>query len=154
MDFAHSKFQEKTDITLRIQKHCPNKIYYFANFISEGIIFRCEKLGPLQNRKRPHKQIGQKYTKIPKIVFFSMFICFWAIFEGCCVFLSCRGPSTSQIFRSCVGGTPCLRGEGPVLQNRGKAIEELRVSVMSMSVCPSSRPVFQFYRDNPDILAH
>ena len=52
----------------------------------------------MQNRKRPHKQnrakIHREYQENP------IFCVFLADFEGCCVFLSCRGRSLSQQMRA------------------------------------------------------
>ena len=71
-----------------------------GNFLEDfSGYFSCEKLGPLQNRKRPHKENRAKIPpKYRKSYFLSIFDVFLGYFEGCCVFLSCRGPSLSQYF--------------------------------------------------------
>ena len=57
-----------------------------------------KNLAPYRIGKRPHKQNrGKIHQKYRKSYFFSIFDVFLGYFEGCYVFLSCRGPSLSQI---------------------------------------------------------
>ena len=73
-----------------------------------------KNLAPYRIGKRPHKQNRAKiHQKIPKIVyFFSIFDVFLSyFFEGCCVFLSCRGRSLSQ--RMGLQGPKILRELAP-----------------------------------------
>ena len=56
-----------------------------------------KNLAPYRIGKRPHKQNRAKIPpKYRKSYFLSIFDVFLGYFEGCCVFLSCRGPSLSQ----------------------------------------------------------
>ena len=59
-------------------------------------------LAPYRIGKRPDKQNRAKmHQKYRKSYFLSSFDVFLGYFEGCCVFLSCRGPSLSQV-QTCV----------------------------------------------------
>ena len=56
-----------------------------------------KNLAPYRIGKRPHKQNRAKIPpKYRKSYSFSIFDVFLGYFEGCCLFLSCRGPSLSQ----------------------------------------------------------
>ena len=58
-----------------------------------------KNLAPYRMGKRPHKQNrAQIHQKYRKSYFLSTFDVFLGYFEGCCVFLSCRGPSLSQVY--------------------------------------------------------
>ena len=83
---------------LRLKKFNPDWSREFFNPYAWKFQSRiCEELGPLQNRKTPHKQNRAKISpKYRKSCFLSIFAVFLGYFESCCVFLSCRGPSLSQ----------------------------------------------------------
>ena len=56
-------------------------------------------LAPYRIGKRPHKQNREKiHQKYRTSYFFSIFDVILGYFQGCYVFLSCRGPSLSQFY--------------------------------------------------------
>ena len=62
-------------------------------FTSSSLRRLAKNLAPYRIGKRPHKQNREKiHQKYRKSYFFSIF----DVFQGCYVFLSCRGPSLSQ----------------------------------------------------------
>ena len=61
-----------------------------------------KNLAPYRIGKHPHKQNRAKiHQKYRTLYFLSIFDVFLGYFEGCCVFLSCRGPSLSQTVPLC-----------------------------------------------------
>ena len=71
---------------------CP----FWAFLFAFGTCFG-KNLAPYRIGKRPHNQNRAKiHQKYRKSYFLSIFDVFLGYFEGCCVFLSCRGSSLSQ----------------------------------------------------------
>ena len=81
------------------RNHAYHPPKYLCKWTPRTIFMTCiaKSLAPYRIGKRPHKQNRAKiHLKYRKSYFLSIFNVFLGYFEGCYVFLSCRGPSLSQ----------------------------------------------------------